>query len=58
MVIQDVNTQLFTENLEQELQLLNIQVAEAQIDNMLESMNLLAKNMNIHYHFQEEKSKE
>ncbi|MGW7900154.1 hypothetical protein ACWEZE_10380 [Staphylococcus shinii] len=58
MVIQDVNTQLFTENLEQELQLLNIQVAEAQVDNMLESMNLLAKNMNIHYHFQEEKSKE
>ncbi|WP_039066872.1 ATP-binding cassette domain-containing protein [Staphylococcus shinii] len=43
MVIQDVNTQLFTENLEQELQLLNIQVAEAQVDNMLESMNLLAK---------------
>ncbi|WP_437750347.1 hypothetical protein [Staphylococcus shinii] len=53
-----MNTQLFTENLEQELQLLNIQVAEAQVDNMLESMNLLAKNMNIHYHFQEEKSKE
>jgi hypothetical protein len=35
MVIQDVNTQLFTENLEQELQLLNIQVAETQVDNML-----------------------
>ncbi|OEK87449.1 hypothetical protein AST15_07970 [Staphylococcus shinii] len=38
-----MNTQLFTENLEQELQLLNIQVAEAQVDNMLEIMNLLAK---------------
>ena len=38
-----MNTQLFTENLEQELQLLNIQVAEAQVENMLEIMNLLAK---------------
>lgn len=43
MVFQDVNTQLFTEKLEQELQLLNIQVVEAKVDNMLESMNLLAK---------------
>ena len=43
MVFQDVNTQLFTESLEQELQLLNVQVTETQVDDMLESMNLLDK---------------
>jgi len=43
MVFQDVNTQLFTENLEQELQLLNVQVTETQVDDMLKSINLLNK---------------
>ncbi|UXR87170.1 ABC transporter ATP-binding protein [Staphylococcus felis] len=43
MVFQDVNTQLFTESLKQELQLLNVQVTETQVDNMLENMNLLDK---------------
>ncbi|MBA8777516.1 ABC transporter ATP-binding protein [Staphylococcus schleiferi subsp. coagulans] len=43
MVFQDVNTQLFTESLEQELQLLNTHVTEKQVDDMLESMNLLDK---------------
>lgn len=43
MVFQDVNTQLFTENLEQELQLLNIQLSETKIDELLGSMNLLDK---------------
>ncbi|MGZ2417055.1 energy-coupling factor transport system ATP-binding protein [Staphylococcus caledonicus] len=43
MVFQDVNTQLFTESLNQELQLLNHKVSETQCDDMLESMNLLDK---------------
>lgn len=43
MVFQDVNTQLFTESLEQELSLMNTKVSESQVDDMLESMNLLDK---------------
>ncbi|UXR44977.1 ABC transporter ATP-binding protein [Staphylococcus simulans] len=43
MVFQDVNTQLFTESLEQELQLLNTQVTDMQIDEILKSINLLDK---------------
>ncbi|MGY0413584.1 hypothetical protein ACW5YJ_10170 [Staphylococcus sp. mip270_02] len=39
IVSQDANTQLFIENLEQELQLLNIQVDEAQAEDILENMN-------------------
>ncbi|MBF7019916.1 ATP-binding cassette domain-containing protein [Staphylococcus sp. 18_1_E_LY] len=43
MVFQDVNTQLFTENLNQELQLLDVQVTESQVDDLLGNVNLLNK---------------
>lgn len=43
MVFQDVNTQLFTESLEQELRLLNIKVTNKQVEEMLKSMDLLDK---------------
>ncbi|MDW8544456.1 hypothetical protein SD307_14070 [Staphylococcus sp. KG4-1] len=58
IVSQNANTQLFIENLEQELQLLNIQVDEAQAEDILENMNFTDKNMIIHYHFYNKKSKE
>ena len=43
MVFQDVNNQLFTENLEQELKLLDQQVDDAQVDEMLAQIHLLDK---------------
>lgn len=43
MVFQDVNTQLFTECLDQELRLQNIQVSETQSDALLNHIHLLDK---------------
>ena len=43
MVFQDVNTQLFTECLDQELRLQNIQVSETQSDALLNHIRLLDK---------------
>ncbi|MCH8677422.1 ABC transporter ATP-binding protein [Staphylococcus lugdunensis] len=43
MVFQDVNTQLFTESVDQEMKLLNQDIEETHVNAILKHMNLLAK---------------
>lgn len=50
MVFQDVNTQLFTESVDQEMKLLNQDIEETHVNAILKHMNLLAKKRRIHAH--------